>query len=141
MMIRLSFLSEEEQLCIASCCQQIEIAKGEVLFHPGDKAEGLFFLEEGKLGVQTRTGFEDKTQVVALLDPGAIVGEKGLLESATRGMTVLAIKHSVLQFLSKSSFAELEKNQPQLAIKLLKEILKITAIRLNNISVRLAHVL
>ncbi len=39
----------------------------------------------GQVAVQNKTGFGERMQVVALLDPGAPVGEKGLLG---RGLVV-----------------------------------------------------
>ncbi len=80
---------------------------GDQVFQKGDPADCLYFLLAGRVAVQSKTGFGDRTQVVALLDPGAPVGEKGLLGGRTRGATIVAVKDSDLFSLSQESFARL----------------------------------
>lgn len=121
--------------------REVRLALRENLFCPGEQAQGIFFLQSGRLGVRTATGFEDKQQVIALLDPGSVVGEKGLAESTSRGMTVVALQESVLAFLSTKAFTLLENEEPRLAIKILKKALSATSMRLRANSERLAHVL
>jgi CRP/FNR family cyclic AMP-dependent transcriptional regulator len=137
----LGFLTEKEQKIMLPYLQEIHLEKGGTLFRPGDTADGVFFLTKGQLGVQTKSGFEDKQQVVALLDPGAPVGEKGAAESGERGMTVVAIKDAMLLYLNSDDFEKIERSNPDIAIKILKKMLVIASLRLQSSSNRLAHVL
>jgi CRP-like cAMP-binding protein len=137
----LTKLSDTEQEEISPFLEERKLLRGEVLFSPDDVAEGVFFVIKGRLGVQTRTGFEDKQQIVALLDPGSPIGEKGLAERGPRKMTVVAIEDSVLSYLPADCFKQIEKSHPELAIKVLKKLLGIAALRLQANSERLAHVL
>jgi CRP-like cAMP-binding protein len=91
--------------------------------------------------VQNKTGFGEKMQVVALLDPGAPVGEKGLLGPRPRGATLVAVKDSKLLTLSGDAFDILADKSPVLAIKLLKFLLNRVSLRLEKSSERLTHVL
>jgi len=137
----LSSLSSSEHDELISYLKEVKASRGEYLFRPGDVADGVFFLKSGKVGVQTSTGFEDKQQVVALLDPGAAVGEKGLTARGPREMTVVAIEDCVLYSLGADAFTKLEKSNPGLALKILKKLLNVSALRLQASSERLAHVL
>ena len=126
----LSNLSTTEYNELSPYLKEVKVNRGKYLFRPGDVADAVFILKSGKVGVQTSTGFEDRQQVVALLDPGAAIGEKGLTVEGNRGMTAVAIEDCVLYSFSKDAFSKLEKSNPYLALKILK-----------TISERLAHVL
>lgn len=133
--------SVEDKSYLQPFLEEVQLKKGEILFSPGKRADGVFYIVKGRLGVQTFTGFEKKTQVVALLDPGAPVGEKALSTVGVRGMTVTAIEDSTLSYLSHDNFLKLEKEHPTLAIRLLKHLLRTSSLRLEANSIRLAHVL
>ncbi len=115
--------------------------KGEVLFKPKDVADNVYFLVQGRLAVQVMTGFGNKMQVVALLEQGAVVGEGGVIENQNRNTTIVAIENSKLIGLSQKSLYELEKDHPEIIIKLIKHLLAVTNMRLLKISERLAHVM
>ena len=136
-----SQLDEQDRGYLHSFLDRVVIKKGEKLFRAGDESKGVFFLESGRLGVQTLTGFENKTQIVALLDPGAPIGEKGFADTTQRKMTIIAIEDCLLLHLSAENFKQIETEQPQLAIALLKKLLRVGALRLQASSDRLAQVL
>lgn len=137
----LGFLTEDEQKQVLPYLQEVHLEKGRSLFRPGDASDGVFFLEKGQLGVQTKTGFEDKQQVVALLDHDAPIGEKGAAENGKRGMTVVALENAKLFHLNSNGFEKIERSDPDIAIKILKKLLIISSLRLQSSSDRLAHVL
>ena len=91
--------------------------------------------------MQNKTGFGERMQVVALLDPGAPIGERGLLGHRTRGATLTVVKDSELLVLSQEEFDILVDEDPVLVIKLLKWLLSRVSLRLEKNSERLAHVL
>ncbi len=142
-MIKLAFLSNEEQKKLIEYMEEKQVKQGEHLFVPGDEADGISFIVNGRLGVFAKTGFEEKVQVVALLEPGAVVGEKAIIagDGGKRSMTITAIEDTRLLFLSLETFASLEKNAPDLAMILVKSLLRASSHRLQATSDRLAHVL
>jgi CRP/FNR family transcriptional regulator, cyclic AMP receptor protein len=135
------FLSVEDSTGLLPAATRVVVKKGEVLFRVGDGAEGVFFLETGKLAVMKETGFNERTQVVALLEPGASVGEAGALDITPRSATIMAIEESVLYFLSRLSLVALAEKNPQMLIKILKRLLYSSTLRLQKSSERLAHIL
>jgi len=136
-----SFLEKAEVGALLADMKRVTYTAGTQVFKKGDPAESLYFLFAGRVAVQNKTGFGDRTQVVALLDPGAPVGEKGLLAQKTRGATLTAVQDSELLVLSRQSFEALGNEAPMLAIKLLKWLLNRVSMRLEKNSERLAHVL
>lgn len=137
----LSKLSEQERDELLPHLSERSLGRGESLFEPGDRAEGVYFIKSGRLGVQTETGFADKLQVVAFLDEGAPVGEGALAGETAREVKVAALEETTVYHLSTAAFAELESSNPSLALKLLKRLLKIATLRLRENSKRLALVL
>jgi CRP-like cAMP-binding protein len=137
----LPFLDAGELETVLGEMETVSVEKGKYLFNSGDAAGGVYFLFEGRLAVQKFTGFGDRTQVVGLLDPGAPVGEAGVLEGQQRDAAVLAIKDAELLFLSNSAYGHLADREPRIAIKLLQWLLGRTSLRLKKSSERLAHVL
>ncbi len=142
-MVKFAFFSNEEQQSLVQYLQEKQVGQGEHLFVQGDDPDGVYFIVDGRLGVFAKTGFEEKMQAVALLDPGTVVGEKAIASSSNdkRGMTVTAIEDTRLLFLSLETFRILEKTSPELAMSLVKSFLSASAHRLQATSDRLAHVL
>jgi CRP-like cAMP-binding protein len=136
-----AFLDKEEAETLLTSMQRVSYASGTVVFEKGDAADCMYFLYSGKVAVQMKTGFGEKMQVVALLDPGAPVGEKGLLGSGSRGATLVVVKDADLLVLSQQAFDILADESPVLIIKLLKWLLARVSLRLEKNSERLTLVL
>jgi CRP-like cAMP-binding protein len=136
-----TFLEKAETETLLRVMSRVSYKAGDQVFQKGDPADCLYFLQAGRVAVQSKTGFGDRTQVVALLDPGAPVGEKGLLGGRNRGATVVAVIDSDFFLLSREAFAMLVEEEPGLAIKLLKWLLDRVSLRLEKNSERLVHVL
>ncbi len=136
-----AFLDKEEAETLLTTMQRVCYAAGTVVFEKGAAADCMYFLHTGKVAVQMKTGFGEKMQVVALLDPGAPVGEKGLLGRRTRGATVVAVKDSELLVFPREAFDILVEEAPALIIKTLKWLLQRVSLRLEKSSERLTHVL
>ena len=135
------YFERVETETLLAVMQKVCFAEGSDIFQKGEPAECLYFLISGRIAVQNKTGFGDRTQVIALLDPGAPVGEKGLLGGGNRGATTTAVNACELLVLSYESFDKLIGDDPHLAIKLLKWLLKKVSMRLEKNSERLMHVL
>jgi CRP-like cAMP-binding protein len=135
------FLEKAETEILLTVMEKVLYPADTRIFQKGDPAECLYFLVSGRVAVQNKTGFGERTQVVALLDPGAPVGEKGLLGGGSRGATLIAVKDSELLVLPHEAFDKLVSHNPALAIKLLKWLLSRVSLRLEKNSERLVHVL
>ena len=135
------FLDRAEAESLLAVMTKVSFAEGTEIFQKGDPAERLYFLISGRIAVQNKTGFGERTQVIALLDPGAPVGEKGLLGGGSRGATITAVTDCELLTLTYESFNKLIGDDPLLAIKLLKWLLNRVSLRLEKNTERLIHVL
>ncbi|MBU1566414.1 MAG: cyclic nucleotide-binding domain-containing protein [Proteobacteria bacterium] len=135
------FLDKSEATALMTAMEISEIRAGTILYKINDSADCLYVLVSGKIAVQKKTGFGDRMQVVALLDPGAPLGESGLLDTQYRGATLMVVVDSRLLVLSRRAFAEITTLTPILAVKVLTWLMTRLSLRLKKSSERLAHVL
>ncbi len=137
----LSFLDDDDLAALQSELVPVDLAGGATLFRAGDPAASFYFLVSGRLAVQKNTGFADKLQVVALLDPGAAVGEAAVIPGQSRGATIVAIDDCRLLSLERERLMRLKEINPSLAWKILTRLLLISHLRLQKSSERLARIL
>ncbi len=136
-----AFVDMAEALALFCAMELVEIKADTQLYAENDAASCMYVVISGRIAVQKQTGFGNRMQVVALLDPGAPFGESGLLTVQSRGATLKAVVDSRLLLLSRNSFAEITINNPSLAVKVLTWLMGRLALRLKKSSERLAHVL
>lgn len=135
------FLDQTEAEKLLLVMEKVSYPAGSEIFNKEDHADCVYFLITGRVAVQNKTGFGERKQVIALLDPGAPVGEKGLLGEAVRGATLTAVIDSELLSLTHESFDRVVNDNPIIGVKLLKWLIKIVSLRLEKSSQRLVHVL
>jgi CRP-like cAMP-binding protein len=136
-----SFLDDNDLAAIQSELLSVDLVAGDVLFSIGEVSSLVYWLVSGRLAVRKMTGFAEKMQVVALLDPGALVGEGGIFPDQTHAATVVAVDHSRLVSLSGKSLEALRERHPATAWKIIARLLYISHLRLSRNSDRLARIL
>ncbi len=135
------FLAKEETTILLSVMESLEIKAGALLYQAHEAADCLYILVSGKIAVQKETGFGDRMQVVALLYPGAPLGESGLLVGQSRGAKLTAVTDSRLLLLPQRRFEQISNDKPALAVKVLTWLMSRLILRLQKSTERLAHVL
>ena len=80
-----------------------QLKAGGVLFAAGDAGDGCYRLDMGLLKVMmTSTSGEER--IVAILGPGAVVGELAMIDRMPRSASVVALRDSVLRFISREAY-------------------------------------
>ena len=85
---------------------------GEALFVAGDIGEGCYRLEQGLVKVMI-TSPRGEDRILALLGPGAIVGELSVIDRGARSASVVAIKECNLSFVSHAAFEQCTQQRPE----------------------------
>jgi CRP-like cAMP-binding protein len=137
----LAFTGEDHLDELLPELNEVRLAAGEVLFRVGEPATLVYFLVSGRLAVRKKTGFAEKMQVVALLDPGAPVGEGAVFPGRAHNATVVAVEDCRLVALDGAGLEGLAAGNPVLAWKVINRLLYVTHLRLQKNSDRLARVL
>lgn len=134
-------MNESDKRSILSYCSEKRLSADEVLFEYGEPSLTLYLLAEGRLAVHKFTGFEEKMQVVALLDNATVVCESALLEKKYHKTKVTVIESALLYCLTQEKHQILQKENPALAARFLEYLLGVVSLRLEKTSERLAHIL
>jgi CRP/FNR family transcriptional regulator, cyclic AMP receptor protein len=86
---------------------------GETLFKAGDEGTGFYRLERGALKV-ILTSPHGEQRIVALLTPGAIVGDLSMIDGLPRSASVLAVSAVELSFISRTAFINCANRHPEI---------------------------
>jgi CRP-like cAMP-binding protein len=83
----------------------VKLDNGQTLFTAGDAGDGCYRVEKGLLKV-TMMSSGGAERILAILGPGAIVGELAMLDGLPRSATVIAVREAELLFISKARFED-----------------------------------
>ncbi len=134
-------MPDDARKILTSLLSEKRLVTGEVLFDYNDVGTELFYVQDGNLAVHKFTGFLEKMQVIALLDPGSVIGEAALLGDHHRKIRATAIGESLLFCLSRNDFILFRKQFPESAFDFLEYLLLTVGVRLEKTSERLARIL
>ena len=119
-------LSETDLEWLAAQAQQVSVRAGEFLIREGDPGDSAYVVIEGEFEIIKRS--DQRDIVIALREPGAVIGEMALLDRAPRSASVRSVTESRLLQISDAVFYELiERSTPAV-----KAILKTVSGRLQQ---------
>ena len=90
------------------------VKAGAVIFQEGDKADGLFIIKSGQVGI--RLG----NRTLAELNTNSIFGEMALIDDAPRSATAVAVTDVELVPVSEKQFLFLVSQTPFFALKVMR---------------------
>jgi CRP-like cAMP-binding protein len=85
----------------------------EALFVIGEPGDGCYRLEQGLLKVVV-TSPRGEERILAMLGPGAIVGELAIIDGGPRSASVFAVRDCELSFISRAVFKERTIRHPEI---------------------------
>jgi CRP-like cAMP-binding protein len=135
------YLLPEECKVLCGFLEYKKCAKDEVFIRQGDAGDFMGFLLQGRLAIKKETSFPGKFVLVAILEGGSLVGEISVVEENPRSATVVAMEESEILVLRRDKAEKLLEENPLLAVKLLKKIIRVLGARLQKASARLAQLL
>ena len=108
----LSGLPEHLSANLFTSATPVKLRADAVLFLAGDAGDGCYRIEDGllKVAMISRSGTE---RILAFLGPGAIVGELSIIDGLPRSASVVAVRESVLSFLSRAAFEDFTAKHPE----------------------------
>jgi len=92
----------------------LSVSKDSILIKQGESGESMFLVVEGLLQVSMTTDKNEKIDL-ALLSPGAYLGEMSLFTGEPRSANVSAISDSIVTEIKKEDIHEILKNRSGLA--------------------------
>ncbi|MDH4168844.1 MAG: Crp/Fnr family transcriptional regulator [Acidimicrobiia bacterium] len=74
---------------------RLDLHRGDVIFEEGAAPTHLYIVEEGRIAIANRS-FDGRESVVALMEPGDLFGEMGLLDDMGRSAEARALERSTV---------------------------------------------
>jgi CRP/FNR family transcriptional regulator, cyclic AMP receptor protein len=105
-----------ELFASATVCR---LKDGDTLFQTGDTGDGCYRLDTGLLKVSL-TSPQASERIVAILTPGAVVGDLAVIDGLPRSASVVALTNCELRFLSGVAFEQLARRHPEIHQYLVK---------------------
>jgi CRP/FNR family transcriptional regulator, cyclic AMP receptor protein len=108
----LSVLPPEMSAALFAAARPHRLKADQTLFTAGDPGDGCYRVEQGllKVTVVSPSGGE---RILAILGPGALVGELAMIDAQPRSASVVAARDSELSFISRMSFEAIVESNPQ----------------------------
>lgn len=132
-------LTPDELRSISAHCETETLAAGARLASQGEPGDAMFLVESGRVGVYLRLDEHGALKRLHSYGPGTLLGEMGLYTRDPRSADMIAEEESRVLRLAADSVAALEKDRPELALKLHRHVVRTLAERLRatNEEVRL----
>jgi len=108
----LTVLPPEMSAALFAAARPHHLKADQTLFTAGDPGDGCYRVEQGllKVTVISPSGGE---RILAILGPGALVGELAMIDAQPRSASVVAARDSQLSFISRTSFEAIADANPQ----------------------------
>ena len=88
------------------------------MFERGDTGDGCYWLRHGVLAVCVASATGEQ-RILALLGPGAIVGELAMIDGLPRSASVQAVRDCELTFISRAAFTDTLRRHPELYVDIM----------------------
>ncbi|MDE1858493.1 MAG: cyclic nucleotide-binding domain-containing protein [Thaumarchaeota archaeon] len=111
-------IDEKTRRAVAKEGKLLSYDAGKMIVGEGGSGVGFYLVIDGK--VQVRKG----SKVLATLEKGQFFGEMSVIDGAPRSADVVALAPTKCWVLSAWSFSGLVKAHPELAMSMLKELVK-----------------
>ncbi|MBF0220022.1 MAG: SLC26A/SulP transporter family protein [Gammaproteobacteria bacterium] len=132
-------LTRSAVIALGQQCQKRRYPAGEVIFNQGEAGRSAIFLARGEMEVMLDIPGSRRRKRIAILTPGSLIGELGLLDGDARSATVLATQPSICFELEEGEFRQLQQQQPELCNQLLHNLCLIFASRLRYANTMIAE--
>lgn len=113
-------LSTEDMDWLSARAEPVTVAAGEVLLEEGAPGDAAYVVVDGEFEVVKKSDGQDI--VIALREPGAVIGEMSLLDDAPRNATVRAVRDGRLLKVRAETFHQLLERSSSAALSMLHTV-------------------
>jgi CRP/FNR family transcriptional regulator, cyclic AMP receptor protein len=123
-------LTDFEAKSLEARSRRKSYARGAVIFRAGEPGDEAFVLRSGRVKVSVRR--RNREIILAVLDPGSLLGEVSATDGGPRSATVVALEPVEVDVTSFADFREFLDEHPRVS----GEILQLVVARLRDASLR-----
>jgi len=106
---------------VRTMSKTVEYEKGEIIFQEGEPAFGFYIICQGQAKLAKRSP-DGKVQILKLLGPGEILGEKTMFDRETYGAYAKTLSKAKLHFIEREPFMRFLEKHPSVALKLIEKL-------------------
>ncbi len=106
--------SPERLARVAASGRDRDLVRGDVLFHEGDPPDALYLVTRGRIAIAMASPIDRRESVVALMEPGDLFGEMGMLDDGPRSALARALEPSAVFEVPFGPVKELFNEDPRL---------------------------
>lgn len=93
--------------------------KGQVIFHEGTRAYGLYCISAGKIKI-SKNGDDGKEHIYRLAKPGDLIGYKALLSDSKYSASAIVLEETTVCFIPKERFLNVLSKDTNLSLDFMK---------------------
>jgi len=125
-------LNPEEQRILSAMLRNRSYAPGEAVCRIGAPGDSMFLVSRGSADVSIPIPESGRSRRLSTVTAGTIIGEMALLDGETRSADIVAKDHLFCFELTATSFAELQREHPEIAGKIYTALVRILGSRLRE---------
>ena len=129
--------SQDEITKILQSAEVLSYEPGDAIQRRGDYCHGIFGILEGQAEVVSHEDLE--ISLIDLLNTGDTFGELGFFEKSIARETILVREPSKVLVMSPAEFSRLEKKDPELAVRFMKNLFHCTSVRIQRLNEAYIH--
>jgi CRP-like cAMP-binding protein len=99
---------------VAAAGQQRQLIRGDVLFQEGDPPDSLYLVLRGRIAIAIANPIDRRESVVALMEPGDLFGELGMLDDGPRSAMARALETSTVLAVPYAPVLDMFEHEPRL---------------------------
>lgn len=126
-------LEDTEIEKLVQLISEVRFIKDDYIFRQDEQCKGIYMIKSGKVEI-SKTTPDGWRQTLAILNQGHFIGEIALLEKTNHSSDARAIESVELFLLSKKHFEDLEKKEPFIILKIIKNIAIIAALNVRRMN-------
>lgn len=106
---------------IREMSRTLEYPKGEIIFQEGEPAFGVYIICKGKVKL-AKHSLKGKVQILKLLGPGEILGEKTLFDREVYTAYAETLEETRVHFIERGPFLAFLRDHPDVALRFIEKL-------------------
>src|SRR3954467_2569633 len=99
---------------LAAVGSELQLVRGDVLFDEGDPPDALYVVTRGRVAIAIANPIDRRESVVALMEPGDLFGDLGMLDDRPRSAMARALEPSAVLAVPYQPVLEMFDQQPRM---------------------------
>ena len=126
-------LDEDDLRKVAQVLERHELTAGDAVFREGEEGERMYFIARGRVSIGVGVEGQGRDVRLATFSPGVVFGEMSLIQGERRSADAYASAESVVLYsLSRGALEQLARTDPELGMRIYRNISRELAARLRT---------